>query len=123
MLAEWGWEERPVAVIGLPSPVRPQLASSLARGIAAAGRLPDLGDFELTDAPAHFGGNSVFRCAGVLNAYRLPPAAANYLATNPGPVLIVTDRIDSRWSTTVTARTLRAAGATAVLPYALAITH
>ena len=123
VLAEWGWEERPVAVIGLPSPVRPQLASSLARGIAAAGRLPDLGDFELTDAPAHFGGNSVFRCAGVLNAYRLPPAAANYLATNPGPVLIVTDRIDSRWSTTVTARTLRAAGATAVLPYALAITH
>lgn len=123
VLAEWGWEDRPVAVIGLPSPVRPQLASSLARGIAAAGRLADLGDFELTDAPAHFGGNSVFRCAGVLNAYRLPAAAVEYLAAAPGPVLVVTDRIDSRWSTTVTARTLRAAGATAVLPYALAITH
>lgn len=123
VLAEWGWAERPVAVIGLPSPVRPQLASSLARGIASAGRLADLGDFELTDAPAHFGGNSVFRCAGVLNAYRLPAAAVEYLAAAPGPVLVVTDRIDSRWSTTVTARTLRAAGATAVLPYALAITH
>lgn len=123
VLAEWGWAERPVAVIGLPSSVRPQLASSLARGIASAGRLVDLGDFELADAPAHFGGNSVFRCAGVLNAYRLPEAATDYLATNPGPVLVVTDRIDSRWSTTVTARTLRAAGATTVLPYALAITH
>ncbi|MDY6051583.1 MAG: RecQ family ATP-dependent DNA helicase [Rothia sp. (in: high G+C Gram-positive bacteria)] len=123
VLAEWDWEQRPTAVIGLPSPVRPQLVSSLARGIASAGRLVDLGDFEVKDAPAHFGGNSVFRCAGVLGAYSLPPAAADYLASNPGPVLVVTDRIDSRWSTTVLARILRAAGATSVLPYALALTH
>ncbi|WP_421083592.1 RecQ family ATP-dependent DNA helicase [Rothia nasimurium] len=123
VLAEWDWAERPVAVIGLPSPVRPQLASSLARGLAAAGRLTDLGDLELETTPAHFGGNSVFRCAGVLKAYRLPLAATDYLAAHPGPVLLVTDRIDSRWSTTVTARALRAAGATAVLPYALALTN
>ncbi|ORC16545.1 recombinase RecQ [Rothia nasimurium] len=123
VLRDWGWKQRPTAVIGLPSPVRPQLASTLARGIAAAGQLVDLGDFEMVGAPAHFGGNSVFRCAGVLSAYRLPASAADYLAASPGPVLLVTDRIDSRWSTTVTARALRAAGATGVLPYALAVTH
>lgn len=123
VLAEWGWDERPVALIGLPSPVRPQLASSLARGIAAAGRLVDLGDLEVIKEPTHFGGNSVFRCAGVLGAYQLPPQARDYLATHPGPVLLVTDLIDSRWSSTVTARALRHAGATAVLPYALALTN
>ncbi|WP_237220617.1 RecQ family ATP-dependent DNA helicase [Rothia nasimurium] len=123
VLAEWGWDERPVALIGLPSPVRPQLASSLARGIAAAGRLVDLGDLEVIKEPTHFGGNSVFRCAGVLGAYQLPPQARDYLATHPGPVLLVTDLIDSRWSSTVTARALRQAGATAVLPYALALTN
>lgn len=123
VLAEWGWDERPVALIGLPSPVRPQLASSLARGIAAAGRLVDLGDLEVIKEPTHFGGNSVFRCAGVLGAYQLPPQARDYLATHPGPVLLVTDLIDSRWSSTVTAHALRQAGATAVLPYALALTN
>ncbi|WP_237201969.1 RecQ family ATP-dependent DNA helicase [Rothia nasimurium] len=123
VLAEWGWDERPVALIGLPSPVRPQLASSLARGIAAAGRLVDLGDLEVIKEPTHFGGNSVFRCAGVLGAYQLPPQARDYLATHPSPVLLVTDLIDSRWSSTVTARALRQAGATAVLPYALALTN
>ncbi|WP_237187728.1 RecQ family ATP-dependent DNA helicase [Rothia nasimurium] len=123
VLAEWGWDERPVALIGLPSPVRPQLASSLARGIAAAGRLVDLGDLEVIKEPTHFGGNSVFRCAGVLGAYQLPPQARDYLANHPGPVLLVTDLIDSRWSSTVTARALRQAGATAVLPYALALTN
>ncbi|WP_237208583.1 RecQ family ATP-dependent DNA helicase [Rothia nasimurium] len=123
VLAEWGWDERPVALIGLPSPVRPQLASSLARGIAAAGRLVDLGDLEVIKEPTHFGGNSVFRCAGVLGAYQLPPQARDYLANHPGPVLLVTDLIDSRWSSTVTARALRQDGATAVLPYALALTN
>lgn len=122
-LAEWGWEQRPVALIALPSPAHPVLADSLARGIAQAGKLVDLGTFELVKEPAHFGGNSVFRCAGVLDTYRLPQAAADYLATHPGPVLLVADRVDSRWSFAVAARTLRAAGATAVLPFALAATH
>lgn len=123
VLADWDWEQRPVAVVGLPSPVRPALASSLARGLAAAGKLTDLGDMEWVKEPEHFGGNSVFRCAGVLGAYRLPDRVQEYLASSPGPVLLVTDRIDSRWSSTVVARMLRKAGATAVLPYALAITH
>lgn len=122
-LAAWDWDQRPTMLIALPSPVRPQLVDSLARGIARAGKLTDLGTLETLHEPRHFGGNSVYRCAGVLDAYTLPETAAAHIAAHPGPVLLVTDRIDSRWATTVAARTLRAAGATAVLPFALTITH
>ena len=39
----------------------------------------------------------------------------------PGPVLLVDDVVDSRWTLTVAARELRLAGAPAVLPLALAV--
>lgn len=122
-LAAWDWDQRPTMLIALPSPVRPQLVDTLARGIARAGKLTDLGTLHTLHKPRHFGGNSVYRCAGVLDAYTLPETAATHIAAHPGPILLVTDRIDSRWATTVVARTLRAAGATAVLPFALTITH
>jgi ATP-dependent DNA helicase RecQ len=38
------------------------------------------------------------------------------------PVLLVDDLADSRWTMTVAGRELRRAGATAVLPFALALT-
>jgi ATP-dependent DNA helicase RecQ len=38
----------------------------------------------------------------------------------PGPVLLVDDLVDSRWSVTVAGRALRLAGAVQVLPFALA---
>ena len=37
-----------------------------------------------------------------------------------GPVLLVDDLVDSRWTLTVAGRELRRAGADAVLPFALA---
>ena len=40
----------------------------------------------------------------------------------PGPVLLVDDMVDSRWTFTVAAPLLRAAGCSAVFPYALADT-
>jgi ATP-dependent DNA helicase RecQ len=39
-----------------------------------------------------------------------------------GPVLVIDDRIETGWTMTVAARLLREAGATAVLPLALAVT-
>jgi ATP-dependent DNA helicase RecQ len=38
-----------------------------------------------------------------------------------GPVLLVDDVIDSGWTATVVARLLRRSGASAVLPFALAL--
>lgn len=118
VLAGWGWTDRPVAVVAMPSRSRPQLVDSLARGLAEIGRLPYVG--ALTPAnggpTGQPGGNSVFRLSGLWD--RL---SADGLDIPHGPVLLVDDLADSRWTVTVAARTLRRAGATEVLPFTLAL--
>lgn len=123
VLAQWGWAERPVAVVSLPSRSRPQLVTSVARGLAAKGRLPYLGELVVArDAPPSGpGGNSVYRLAAVWDGFGVPAEIRAALDANPGPVLLVDDLIDSRWTMTVAGRQLRLAGATAVLPFALAM--
>ncbi|MBO0980111.1 RecQ family ATP-dependent DNA helicase [Microbacterium sp. SD291] len=119
VLAEWGWAERPVAVVAMPSRSKPQLVDSLARGLAEVGRLPYLGALEPVDGgpTGQPGGNSAFRLAGLWN--RL---SADGLEEVPaGPVLLVDDMADSRWTLTVAARAVRQAGATEVLPFVLAL--
>ena len=66
------------------------------------------------------GGNSAFRLAGVWDRFAVGPSLAAALRDADGPVLLVDDLVDSRWTLTVAARTLRQAGADAVLPFALA---
>ena len=118
VLAGWDWAERPVAVIAMPSRSRPALVDSLARGIAEIGRLPYLGALApVNGGPSgQPGGNSVFRLAGLWDRF-----TADGIVVPPGPVLLVDDLADSRWTLTVAARTLRRAGATGVLPFALAL--
>nr|WP_205835216.1 RecQ family ATP-dependent DNA helicase [Microbacterium sp. CFH 90308] len=118
VLAEWGWAERPVAIVAMPSRSRPQLVDSLARGISEVGRRPYLGALDLVDGgpTGQPGGNSAFRLAGVWG--RLSAGALDVPA---GPVLLVDDVVDSRWTLAVAARELRRAGASAVLPFALAL--
>lgn len=123
VLGEWDWPERPAAVISIPSPTRPQLADSLARGLGAVGKLKDLGSVQPVAPSEHFGGNSVFRCAGVFHSFEIPQEVEEFLRENPVSVLLVTDVVDSRWTFTVVARQLLQAGASAVLPFALASTH
>src|SRR4051812_31147958 len=48
VLRTWGWEQRPVAVAGVPSVRRPLLVSSLGERLAALGRLEWLGTLALT---------------------------------------------------------------------------
>jgi ATP-dependent DNA helicase RecQ len=118
VLAQWDWDERPVAVVALPSRRRPLLVDSLARGLAEIGRLPYAGALELRDGGPRGepGGNSAFRLAGVWGRFD-----ATALTLPAGPVLLVDDLVDSRWTMTVAARELRLAGASAVLPFALAL--
>ncbi|WP_144877051.1 RecQ family ATP-dependent DNA helicase [Microbacterium sp. 1.5R] len=118
VLARWEWAERPVAVVAMPSRARPLLADSLARGLAEVGRLPYLGALALVDGgpTGQAGGNSVFRLAGLWD--RL---SADHLDVPSGPVFLVDDFVDSRWTVTVAARVLRQSGATGVLPFALAL--
>ncbi|MEL5990523.1 RecQ family ATP-dependent DNA helicase [Microbacterium phosphatis] len=118
VLADWGWAERPAAVVAVPSRSHPKLVASLAQGIGRIGRLPYLGELGADPAAAagRPGGNSAFRVADLHGRFD-----ASALSVPPGPVLLVDDLADSRWTLTLAARELRRAGATGVLPFVLAL--
>jgi ATP-dependent DNA helicase RecQ len=122
VLREWDWAERPVAVAAVPSRRRPELVASLAERLAHAGRLEHLGALGLRHGgpTGGSGGNSATRLAGVWDRIAVPEAVAARLPGLTGPVLLVDDLVDSRWTLTVAGRELRLAGAGAVLPFALA---
>lgn len=119
----WGGQGRPVAVIAMPSRSKPLLVSSLARALSELGRLPYLGELSLEfgGPSGQRGGNSAYRLAGTWERFvvgsELNAAIANYPG---GPILLVDDLVDSRWSLTVAGRALRLAGVEQVLPLVLA---
>ncbi|WP_017793862.1 RecQ family ATP-dependent DNA helicase [Leucobacter salsicius] len=121
-LRDWPWADRPVGVVAMPSLTRPQLVASTAALIAERGRLPYLGTLEVDPSRpvSGPGGNSAFRLASVWDRFTVPESLAAVLADAPGPILLVDDLVDSRWSLTVASRELLRAGAPAVLPFALA---
>ena len=47
VLADWGWDERPGAVVSMPSRRHPLLVEPVTRGLAEAGRRTYLGSLEL----------------------------------------------------------------------------
>ncbi|MGH8776360.1 MAG: recombinase RecQ, partial [Jiangellaceae bacterium] len=124
VLRDWPWEQRPQAVISVPSRTRPLLVRSVAAHLAGIGRLADLGALDTSGARSAGGpgGNSAFRLRDVWEAWTVPAAmGADLAALGPSPVvLLVDDLVDSRWTVTVAGRLLRDAGAGAVLPFALA---
>jgi ATP-dependent DNA helicase RecQ len=122
VLREWDWAERPVGVVAMPSHAHPLLVGSAARALSEIGRLPLLGTLEsTTSVPPEGGGASLARLAAVWSAFRVPDDLRARLTETRGPVLLVDDAADSRWTATVAARLLRQAGADAVLPFALAL--
>ncbi len=122
VLADWAWETRPVGIVSMPSDRHPLLVQSVAAGLAHAGRLPLLGSLDLIEpSTSEPGGNSAYRLASVWNRFAVGEALANRLAGLDGPVLLVDDLADSRWTLTVAARWLRLAGADAVLPFTLGL--
>ncbi len=123
VLRDWGWSQRPVGVVALPSRRRPALVGSVAQGLAEIGRLPFLGTLDLVDGgpTGEPGGNSAFRLAGVWGRFEVGPELAEALRAAAGPILLVDDVADSRWTLTVAAQVLRQAGAEEVLPFTLAL--
>jgi ATP-dependent DNA helicase RecQ len=124
VLGSWDWAQRPAAVVAMPSRRRPALVTGVAEGLARLGRLPYLGTLDLVaGGPAgQPGGNSAFRLAGVWGRIGVGEELRDHLSRLQGPVLLVDDLADSRWTVTVAGRELRRAGASAVLPFVLALT-
>jgi ATP-dependent DNA helicase RecQ len=125
VLAAWDWEQRPAAVVTLPSRTRPQLVGSLGRRIAEIGRIPYLGGLGYTGAAATARParqyNSAQRLAALWRELTVPDALGGEIAGVGGPVLLVDDRVETGWTMTVAAKLLREAGAAAVLPLVLAV--
>ncbi|NUT53770.1 MAG: RecQ family ATP-dependent DNA helicase [Saccharothrix sp.] len=115
VLSAWGWADRPVGVVTIGSRTRPALVGSFGQRIAEVGRLPLVGRVWLGEAVRR--ANSAQRLAGLVREADVPD-----LSGVDGPVLLVDDQVDTGWTMTVAARLLRRAGASAVLPFALAVT-
>ena len=122
VLRDWGWARRPTGIVVMPSRRHGELVHTVAASLSAAGRLPLLGALDLVEGgpTGEPGGNSAFRLAGVWERLSVGPELAAAVAASDGPLLLVDDLVDSRWTFTVAVRELRRAGADEVLPFALA---
>jgi ATP-dependent DNA helicase RecQ len=123
VLRTWGWEQRPVAVVAVPSRSRPTLVTTLGERLARVGQLRWLGPLDRSgdDRPVSRT-NSAQRVRALHGAFAVTPEQAATLAELIDPVvLLVDDRVDTGWTIALAARELRLAGAAAVLPFALAL--
>jgi len=123
VLRTWGWEQRPVAVVAVPSRSRPKLVTTLGERLSRVGRLRWLGPLDRVDddRPASRT-NSAQRVRALHGAFAVTPEQQAALAELPDAVvLLVDDRVDTGWTMALAARELRRAGAAAVLPFALAL--
>ncbi|WP_158880763.1 RecQ family ATP-dependent DNA helicase [Amycolatopsis anabasis] len=119
VLAAWDWPQRPVAVVGIPSVTRPRLVRGFAERIAAIGRLRFLGMLDVRGGPPRQA-NSAQRVADLWRRLALSEEVAAAVAAADGPILLVDDLVDTGWTMTLAARLLFQAGASSVLPFALA---
>ncbi|MGX9674854.1 RecQ family ATP-dependent DNA helicase [Mycobacterium sp. HM-7] len=115
VLKSWGWDTRPVAVLGLDSESHPQLIGSLVTRLADLGRLQNLGTlYYRPQRRPVTAANSAYRVAALTDSWESPTLDVS------GPVLLVDDLVDTGWTMTMATQVLRAAGAPAVLPFAMA---
>lgn len=119
VLGQWDWAIRPEAVVSMPSARRPVTVRSLAANLASAGRLIDGGELLQVHDHGTPDVNSAFRVKDLYDAFVVPPEVEEAVAGKS--VLLVDDEVVSRWTMAIGARLLRQAGATAVLPFALAL--
>ena len=124
VLKRWDWAARPAWICPVPSRRRQGLVDQLAERLGELGNLPVCR--ALVTDPRHPGGwqadqgNSAHQVANVWGRVLLDsdalPTDRQVLA---GPVLLVDDEADSRWTLTVAAFLLTGAGSGSVLPAVL----
>lgn len=119
LIREWHPQPAPTWLTAIPSRNHPELAPNFAQRLADALQLPFQAALVKTQdrPPQKEMANSVQQARNVEGSLSIVPDSVM-----PGPVLLVDDMVDSRWTFTVAAQLLRAAGCRAVFPYALADT-
>lgn len=119
MIHEWSPQPSPTWVTCVPSLRHPELVPNFAQRLAAALGLPFHVVIAKTDARPEQKtmANSTQQARNIDGSLAL-----NGQPIPPGPVLLVDDMVDSRWTLTVSAWLLRKSGSGAVWPMALSQT-
>ncbi|SDK69694.1 RecQ family ATP-dependent DNA helicase [Pseudomonas indica] len=119
MIQEWNPQPSPTWVTCVPSLRHPELVPNFAQRLAAALGLPFHMVIAKTDARPEQKtmANSTQQARNIDGSLAL-----NGQPIPPGPVLLVDDMVDSRWTLTVSAWLLRKSGSGAVWPMALSHT-
>ncbi|MDD4965982.1 RecQ family ATP-dependent DNA helicase [Halothiobacillus sp.] len=119
MIQEWNPQPGPTWVTCVPSLRHPELVPNFAQRLAAALGLPFHMVIAKTDARPEQKtmANSTQQARNIDGSLAL-----NGQPIPPGPVLLVDDMVDSRWTLTVSAWLLRKSGSGAVWPMALSQT-
>lgn len=119
MIQEWNPQPSPTWVTCIPSLRHPELVPNFAQRLAAALGLPFHMVIAKTDARPEQKtmANSTQQARNIDGSLAL-----NGQPIPPGPVLLVDDMVDSRWTLTVSAWLLRKSGSGAVWPMALSQT-
>lgn len=114
----WQPAPQPVWLTSIPSHRHPYLVSDFAQRLADRLAIPFVpiivktGNNEEQKRQA----NSFYQCRNLDGVFTISGRP------NPGPVLLIDDMVDSRWTFTVIAVLLRRAGSGPVFPFALAST-
>lgn len=117
MLRDWGPEPTPLWVTGVPSNRSGNLVQDFAQRVASRMELPYVDAVRRVEdrPPQKSMENSPQQARNVIGAFEV-------VTSRPGPVLLIDDMVDSRWTMTVVGALLRAAGSGPVYPVALSDT-
>ena len=121
ILKAWDWEQRPGWVCPMPSRRNSKVIDAVAGEIGRLGKLP-VHHALVRDPAAGFQAdqsNSAFQLANVWGVLTVDGSQLPDSSILSMPVLIVDDTADSRWTLTVAAFELQAAGSGPALPFVL----
>ncbi|WP_156230358.1 RecQ family ATP-dependent DNA helicase [Corynebacterium occultum] len=121
VLADWDWAQRPtnVVALGAADPETTALIGRTATAIAGVGRMNFAGLLAVRPGVGEVvAQNSAYRVEALLEHWDW--AGIDQLQLVPGPILLLTDLIDTGWSVTVAGSTLAERCGVEVLPLALA---